>query len=64
VQHLTAHFFPLLCLTPKFFEAARSGIATLPEGTDLRVRLAREGFADERLVYTLRTREMFVGVRS
>lgn len=61
---LTAHLFPFLALSPKFFEAARSGIATLPEGTDLRVRLAREGWNAERLRYVLRTRELFVGKRS
>jgi hypothetical protein len=61
---LTAHLFPLLALTPRFFEAARSGIATLPAGTDVRVRFARKAYDDERLNYVLRTRELFVGVRS
>ena len=61
---LTAHLFPLLVLTPRFFEAARCGIATLPAGTDVRVRFAREVHNKERLDYVLRTRELFVGIRS
>lgn len=62
---LTAHLFPLLALTPRFFPAASSGIATLPAGADLRVRFARDGrYGSERLRYVLRTRELFVGIRS
>lgn len=70
---LSAHLMPLLALSPRFFEAARSGIATLPPGTDLRVRFAREGYAvselgkgrvSERIRYVLRARELFVGERS